>query len=125
MHKLDGQAYAVKIIKFNRHYDQDKVLREVKALTKCNHNNVVRYFNAWIEWMVVWSSDEDEDEDYDKGGGDDGASSKSSDAMLFIQMEHCHQNLDNLLEQSTIIEGTALKYFQGMMKGLDHMHEIE
>ncbi|KAJ6901584.1 serine/threonine-protein kinase ifkC isoform X2 [Populus alba x Populus x berolinensis] len=120
MHKLDGQAYAVKIVKFNRYYDQDKVLREVKALAKCNHSNVVRYFNAWIEWMVVQSSDEDEDDD--KEGDDDGASSKSLDAMLFIQMEHCHQNLDNLLEQSTITEGTALKYFQGMVKGLDHIH---
>jgi hypothetical protein len=49
---------------------------------------VVRYFNAWIEWMVVQSSDEDDD--YDKEEGDDSASSKSLDAMLFIQMEHCH-----------------------------------
>ncbi|KAL9402892.1 hypothetical protein Peur_006741 [Populus x canadensis] len=120
MHKLDGQTYAVKVVKFNRHNDQDKVLREVKALAKCNHSNVVRYFNAWIEWMVVQSSDEDED--YDKEGGDDDASSKSLDAMLFIQMEHCHRNLDNVLEQSTITEGTALKYFQGMVKGLDHIH---
>jgi serine/threonine protein kinase len=88
MHKLDGQAYAVKVVKFNRHNDQDKVLREVKALAKCNHSNVVRYFNAWIEWMVVQSSDEDDD--YDKEEGDDSASSKSLDAMLFIQMEHCH-----------------------------------
>lgn len=120
MHKLDGQAYAVKVVKFNRHNDQDKVLREVKALAKCNHSNVVRYFNTWIEWMVVQSSDEDDD--YDKEEGDDSASSKSLDAMLFIQMEHCHWNLDNVLEQSTITEGTALKYFQGMVKGLDHIH---
>jgi serine/threonine protein kinase len=91
MHKLDGQAYAVKIIKFNKHYDQDKVLREVKALAKCNHSNVVRYFNAWIEWMVVLSSDEDEDEDYDKGEDSNGVFPKNPDTMLFIQMEHCDQ----------------------------------
>lgn len=33
-----------------------------------------------------------------------------------------HRNLDNVLEQSTITENTALKYFQGMVKGLDHIH---
>ncbi|KAL9365780.1 hypothetical protein Peur_043653 [Populus x canadensis] len=69
--------------------------------------------------MVVQSSDEDKD--YDKGGND-GAFSKSLDAMLSIQMKHYHQNLDNVLEQSTITENTALKYFQGMVKGLDHIH---
>jgi serine/threonine protein kinase len=45
-HKLNGQVYAVKIVKFNKDHDQDKVLREVKTLAKCNHNNVVRYFTT-------------------------------------------------------------------------------
>jgi serine/threonine protein kinase len=88
-HKLNGQMYAVKIVKFNKHHDQDKVLREVKALAKCNHNNMVGYFTAWIELRVVWSSDEDEG--YDEEVGCDGATLKDPDAMLFIQIEHCHQ----------------------------------
>ncbi|KAG6765047.1 hypothetical protein POTOM_029061 [Populus tomentosa] len=58
-------------------------------------------------------------------GGAKDATTKPDSRPCIAYMEHCHQNLDNLLEQSTIIEGTALKYFQGMMKGLDHMHEIE
>ena len=85
-HKLNGQVYAVK---FNKDHDQDKVLREVKTLAKCNHNNVVRYFTTWIEWKVVRFSDKDEG--YDEKGGGDGASPKDPDAMLFIQIEHCHQ----------------------------------
>jgi hypothetical protein len=36
------------------------MLRELKVLAKFNHNNVVGYFTAWIEWKVVRSSDEDE-----------------------------------------------------------------
>jgi len=65
------------------------VLREVKTLAKCNHNNAVRYFTTWIEWKVVRFSDKDEG--YDEKGGGDGASPKDPDAMLFIQIKHCHQ----------------------------------
>jgi hypothetical protein len=73
--------HAVKIVKFNKDHDQDKVLREVKALAKYNHNNVVGYFTAWIELRVVWSSDENEG--YDEEVGCEGATFKDPNAMLF------------------------------------------
>jgi len=38
--------YAVKIIKFKKDHNQDKMLRELKVLAKFNHNNVVGYFTA-------------------------------------------------------------------------------
>ena len=88
---MDRQVYAVKIIKFNKDDNQSKVLREVKALAKCNHKNVVRYFTAWIEWrMMQFYDSDDKDESYDVSTDDD-APLKDPDSMLFIQMEHCCQ----------------------------------
>ncbi|KAB5543982.1 hypothetical protein DKX38_012094 [Salix brachista] len=76
--------------------------------------------------MMQFYDYDDKDESYDVSG-DDGVSPKDLDAMLFIQMEHCcyllfHRKLDHLLEQSAISKIEVLKYFQGMVKGLDHIH---
>ena len=50
-HKLDGQVNAVKIIKFNKDDDQNKILREVKALAKCNHKKDGKIFYS-VKRMV-------------------------------------------------------------------------
>lgn len=34
---------------FNSIYSRERVMREVKALAKLDHQNIVRYFNAWLE----------------------------------------------------------------------------
>ncbi|XP_045453243.1 eIF-2-alpha kinase GCN2 [Melitaea cinxia] len=49
--KLDGRYYAIKKIKLNPKNVElnKKITREVKLLSRLNHENVVRYFNAWIE----------------------------------------------------------------------------
>ena len=48
--KIDDRHYAVKRIPLPNHEkSRDKVMREVKALAKLDHRNIVRYFNAWIE----------------------------------------------------------------------------
>ncbi|KAJ6727451.1 EUKARYOTIC TRANSLATION INITIATION FACTOR 2-ALPHA KINASE EIF2-ALPHA KINASE -RELATED [Salix purpurea] len=71
--------------------------------------------------MVQFYDSDDKDGSYDVSTDDD-APLKDLDSMLFIQMEHCCQNLDHLLEQSTISKGEALKYFREMVRGLDHIH---
>ncbi|KAL0819440.1 hypothetical protein ABMA28_007545 [Loxostege sticticalis] len=49
--KLDGGFYAIKRVKLNPESVQlnKKITREVKLLSRLNHENVVRYYNAWIE----------------------------------------------------------------------------
>ncbi|XP_075221810.1 pancreatic eIF-2alpha kinase isoform X2 [Lycorma delicatula] len=48
--KIDDCHYAVKRIPLpNRQESRERVMREVKALAKLDHKNIVRYFNAWLE----------------------------------------------------------------------------
>ncbi|XP_077285683.1 eukaryotic translation initiation factor 2 alpha kinase Gcn2 isoform X2 [Arctopsyche grandis] len=49
--KLDGGCYALKRIELNPKNKQlnKKITREVKLLSRLNHENVVRYYNSWIE----------------------------------------------------------------------------
>ncbi|OQR66098.1 eukaryotic translation initiation factor 2-alpha kinase 4-like [Tropilaelaps mercedesae] len=49
--KLDSRIYAIKQIPLdssNKHLNR-KINREVMLLSRLNHENVVRYFNSWIE----------------------------------------------------------------------------
>ena len=49
--KLDGGIYAIKRIELNPKNKllNRKITREVKLLSRLNHENVVRYYNSWIE----------------------------------------------------------------------------
>ncbi|XP_039282758.1 eukaryotic translation initiation factor 2-alpha kinase [Nilaparvata lugens] len=48
--KIDDCHYAVKRIPLPSREDaRERVMREVKALAKLDHKNIVRYFNAWQE----------------------------------------------------------------------------
>ena len=52
---MDGGVYAIKRIKLNPMNKQlnKKITREVKLLSQLNHENVVRYYNSWIESATV------------------------------------------------------------------------
>ncbi|XP_029160383.1 eukaryotic translation initiation factor 2-alpha kinase [Nylanderia fulva] len=48
--KIDDCNYAIKRIALpNSRDSRERVMREVKALAKLDHHNIVRYFNAWLE----------------------------------------------------------------------------
>jgi len=48
---LDDCLYAIKFIELKKKNILffKKITREVKLLSRLNHENVVRYFNSWIE----------------------------------------------------------------------------
>lgn len=56
---LDGCYYAIKRIELNPKNKQlnKKILREVKLLSRLNHENVVRYYNSWIETALIENDD--------------------------------------------------------------------
>ncbi|XP_014241196.1 eukaryotic translation initiation factor 2-alpha kinase [Cimex lectularius] len=48
--KIDDCHYAIKRIPLsNKEESHDRMKREVKALAKLDHQNIVRYFNSWVE----------------------------------------------------------------------------
>lgn len=49
--KLDDCLYAIKRIKLTQTNIavNKKIMREVKLLSSLNHENVVRYYNSWLE----------------------------------------------------------------------------
>jgi translation initiation factor 2-alpha kinase 3 len=64
-HKLDDQDYAVKQIRVSASqlrsiYDQvqlEHLLKELRALAKLQHRNVVRYYDSWCEYRAAsWRS---------------------------------------------------------------------
>lgn len=60
--KLDGGIYAIKRIELNPKNKQlnKKITREVKLLSRMNHENVVRYYNSWIESATITDAVEED-----------------------------------------------------------------
>ena len=48
--RLDGREYAIKKIRLSSSAENDeKTLREITALSRLSHQNIVRYVTCWIE----------------------------------------------------------------------------
>ncbi|XP_073847435.1 pancreatic eIF-2alpha kinase [Musca autumnalis] len=59
--KLDDCRYAIKRITLpNKEESRVRVMREVKTLANCEHQNIVRYFQSWVEKPPPgWQEEED------------------------------------------------------------------
>jgi translation initiation factor 2-alpha kinase 3 len=60
--KLDDCHYAIKrVVLPNKQESRDRVMREVRTLANCEHQNIVRYFHAWVETPPVgWQENQDQ-----------------------------------------------------------------
>uniref|UniRef100_A0A8C9AKV1 Interferon-induced, double-stranded RNA-activated protein kinase n=1 Tax=Prolemur simus TaxID=1328070 RepID=A0A8C9AKV1_PROSS len=121
-HRIDGKTYVIKRVKYN----SEKVEREVKALAKLDHVNIVHYHACW----------DGIDYDPENGGySTENGDSESENSMnysrpetkcLFIQMEFCDKGT---LEQwiydrkgKKLDKELALKLFEQITSGVDYIH---
>lgn len=60
-HKIDEVHYAVKRVTIPAQKEKrERFMREIRALSKLNHNGIVGYFNAWIEEPPIgWQESQD------------------------------------------------------------------
>ncbi len=51
MNKIDSLFYAIKKVPLNSKdkYINEEIMREVMLLSRLQHANIVRYYNAWVE----------------------------------------------------------------------------
>lgn len=133
-HKVDGMSYAVKILEYTGKAD-----REVKALAKLNHPNIVRYYTSWQE-DAVWISDFDDDStttSYNSDESNQTASYRSGNeaekcerklSCLFIKMEFCESGtlkkwIEDRNEGKTVAcEDEALHIFNQIVCGVEYIH---
>ncbi|XP_040575688.1 eIF-2-alpha kinase GCN2 [Lepeophtheirus salmonis] len=78
--RLDGQTYAIKKIKLNPRDKSvtKKIMREVKLLSRLNHENVVRYYNSWMEVATLEADSDSEGDDSQSNNGVEVTDSSSS-----------------------------------------------
>lgn len=92
---LDNRQYAIKRIPLTTRSKQifKKMTREVELLSRLNHENVVRYFNSWIE-----NANESDLKKYAQIDGDDdnesATSSIESDKKLCVISKHDETSSD-------------------------------
>lgn len=106
-HRIDGKTYVIKRVK----YDNKKVEREVKALAKLDHQNIVRYCSCWdgTDFTLEESN-----------------CRRSLTKCLFIQMEYCdkgtlEQWLDKRRDQIPN-KYLSLELYEQIVAGVDFIH---
>jgi serine/threonine protein kinase len=124
-HKVDSIIYAVKKIQIDS-FDKksfNKVLNEVRSIARLNHQNIIRYYNSWIEYDIFQNNDYDSDENSDVP-----KNFKPSQLVLtlFIQMELCDFTLKEWLEKRDEYENfdyqDSKNIFEQIVTGLNFIH---
>ncbi|KAI2523031.1 eukaryotic translation initiation factor 2 alpha kinase 2 [Homo sapiens] len=106
--------------------DKRKAEREVKALAKLDHVNIVHYNGCWdgFDYDPETSDDSLESSDYDPENSKN--SSRSKTKCLFIQMEFCDKGtLEQWIEKrrgEKLDKVLALELFEQITKGVDYIH---
>ncbi|CAI6343646.1 unnamed protein product [Macrosiphum euphorbiae] len=139
--KLDDGKYAIKRIPFpSRQESRDRVLREVKALAKLKHKNIVKYFNAWLEepprsWQEEMDNQWMPNSDcMDTSSNittsptdttDSHSEQKATKQYLYIQMELCQKySLSERLKNDTLHREmiNILNIFCQIIEGVEYIH---
>ncbi|KAL6299472.1 kinase-like domain-containing protein [Sparassis latifolia] len=63
--KIDSRVYAVKKIRLRATQSDNRIFREVNALSRLNHRFIVRYYTTWVETSEPTSTTASSDSDRD------------------------------------------------------------
>lgn len=129
-HKIDGMVYAIKKIKLNLDKLDNNIFKEVKVLARLNHKNIIRYYNAWIEYSNN-ENNEDELLDYDSSFSLENTQNSTnndnkeiaSNLSLYIQMELCELTLyDYIKQKGKLNKNNIDKIMGGLINGIEYLH---
>ncbi|KAJ7070074.1 hypothetical protein C8F01DRAFT_1115157 [Mycena amicta] len=67
--KIDSRIYAVKKVRLRTGHSDNKIFREVNALSRLSHRFIVRYFTTWVEQAEVTSASASDTEESSTEGG--------------------------------------------------------
>ncbi|KAJ7163895.1 kinase-like domain-containing protein [Mycena crocata] len=92
--KIDSRIYAVKKIRLSTRQSDNKIFREVNALSRLSHRFIVRYFTTWVETAEAASTAVSDDSGADSGT-EDGLTSVPSERH-FSSSDHITFDLADL-----------------------------
>jgi translation initiation factor 2-alpha kinase 4 len=116
--KLDGRIYAIKKIKLRGTENDDKIFREINALSRLNHRYIVRYYATWLETVnrnrrgsvmtgKGWGSVDDDDDDDDTTDSDATPSRERPRIKAFDENNILMYNMDDLTLHSNSRSGRS------------------
>ncbi|KAG9057226.1 hypothetical protein FS842_008151 [Serendipita sp. 407] len=116
--KLDGRIYAIKKVKLRGTENDDRIFREVNALSRLNHRYIVRYYATWLEVSqrnrrsssatnIDGDSTDEDDEDEDTTDSDTTASRKKPQKKSFDEENILMYDLDDLTVHSKSRSGRS------------------
>lgn len=126
--KYDDREYAIKRIIFeNDKKSQEKALREVKALARCSHKNIIGYFQTWPEeWDEINQPTCRDPTNFGFASSSD-ETSNIPKSLLYIQMELCETDLENKLdadnEKGFLEINERFHIFEEILHGVEYIHE--
>lgn len=127
---LDNNSYAIKKIIFSsKNMTEIKmVLTEIDILSKLQHNNIVRYYNSWIE--PIFDDLEIEESPISNSYSTSNEIENieiNPDYSFYIQMELCSNgNLGDWLNDRSIIDITTnITVCSQIIDGLDYLHNLD
>ncbi|KAF8148631.1 kinase-like domain-containing protein [Crassisporium funariophilum] len=73
--KIDERIYAVKKVRLKTMQSDTKIFREVNALSRLSHRNIVRYYTTWVETNEPHSTAASDDSSAESSTDEDGMTS--------------------------------------------------
>lgn len=126
---IDNTNYAIKKI-YNNFIDintNNKILREVRILSKLDHPNIVRYYSSWIQFEKYNDENYDShDYSYDDSYNDsnDKLIVNNEVSVLYIQMQLCNYTLKDYILNSVINIDEIKDIMKQICYGVKYLHDL-